>query len=32
MKYASMKLEPEVIVDPKGLTVNMSLVQSSLGP
>jgi hypothetical protein len=28
---ALMKLEPEVIVDPKGETVNLSLVQPSLG-
>jgi hypothetical protein len=32
LAMALMKLEPEVIVEPKGTTVNLSLVQPSLGP
>ena len=32
MKHALMKQELEVIADPKGTAVNLSLVQSSLGP
>jgi len=31
MKEALMKLEPEVIAAPKGVAVNLSLVQPSLG-
>lgn len=32
MEQALMKLEPEVIADPRGTAVNRSLVQPSLGP
>ena len=32
MKDAPMKMEPEVIADPKGTAVNLSLAQRSLGP
>ena len=32
LAMALMKLEPEVIVEPKGTTVNLSLVQPSLEP
>jgi hypothetical protein len=32
LALALMKLEPEVIVEPKGTTVNLSLVQPSLEP